>query len=149
MRIAFCTWKFPALANTFILNEIVEVAKRGHDVRVVSIDRPDEAVAHPDLERYGLLERTRFLEDYLPAGATPEGPLARYAEDWLGPKVRALRPVARELRREGVQLVHGCFMNNSATVAMVVARLGDEVDGDGGDDRGRWSGAHDPGGATR
>lgn len=123
MKIAFCTWKFPALANTFILNEIVEVLKRGHEVWIYSIDRSDDDVVHEDVERYGLLKRTLFLSDFVPAGAVPEKRLAKYSADWLNEKVTALGPIAERLKRDGVQVVHGCFMNNSATVAMVVARL--------------------------
>ena len=51
MKIAFCTWKFPALANTFILNEIVEVLKRGHEAWIYSIDRSDDEVVNDDVER--------------------------------------------------------------------------------------------------
>ena len=123
MKIAFCTWKFPALANTFILNEIVEVLKRGHEVWIYSIDRSDDDVVHDDVDRYGLIKRTRFLADFVPEGKPANGRLVKYSEDWLNDKVHALPVIAERLKRDGVQLVHGCFMNNSATVAMVVARL--------------------------
>jgi len=121
MRIAFCTWKFPALANTFILNEIVEVRKRGHDVWIYSIDRSDDAVVHDDVHRYGLLDKTSFLADLVPENGG--GEFERYTGDWLRDKVRAFRPLARRLRKDGIDVVHGCFINNSATVAMVAARL--------------------------
>lgn len=122
MKIAFCTWKFPALANTFILNEIVEVLKRGHEAWIYSIDRSDDEVVNDDVERYGLLKRALFLDDFVTGGPVDRG-VAKYGEDWLSEKLTALAPVANRMRRDGVQVVHGCFMNNSATVAMVTARL--------------------------
>ena len=103
MKVAFCTWKFPALANTFILNEIVEVHKRGHEVSIYSIDPPDEDVVHPDVERYGLLSRTSFLGDFVPDGARPEKRFAKYADDWLLERVLAFRPIARKLTRAMVK----------------------------------------------
>ena len=121
MQIAFATWKFPALANTFILNEIVEVKKRGHDVSIWSIDRSDDEVVHEDVGAHRLLDRTFFLEDVIERRSTRS--VEPYREDWLNDKVRALRPMAKELRRQGVDIVHGCFANNSATVAMAAARL--------------------------
>lgn len=122
MKIAFCTWQFPALANTFILNEIVEVLKRGHEAWIYSIDRSDDEVVHQDIERYGLMKRAVFLSD-LGSGEPPDPSLAKYGEDWLAEKLTSLAPAAARMKRDGVQLVHGCFMNNSATVAMVTARL--------------------------
>lgn len=123
MKVAFCTWKFPALSNTFILNEIVEVLRRGCEVAIYSIDRSDDKVVHQDVERYGLLDRTWFLQDFMPdrADFTPE--LDRYAADWLRERTNGLRGIAEHMRRTGVDVVHGCFANNSGTVAMVTARL--------------------------
>ncbi|GAB4157127.1 MAG: glycosyltransferase family 4 protein [Planctomycetota bacterium] len=123
MKIAFSTWKFPALANTFILNEIVEVIRRGHDVRIYSIDRSDDRIVHDDVARYSLLDRTRYLEDYVPPERARSRAMDRYTDDWLRERAYALPVIARRLRHERVDLVHGCFCNNSATVAMVVARL--------------------------
>jgi len=123
MKVAFVTWKFPALSNTFILNEIVEVLRRGVEVAIYSIDKSEEQVVHHDVERFSLLERTWFLQDFMPetAKGTPE--FAHYSADWLRDRVRSFRALAEHMRRTGVDVVHGCFANNSATVAMVTARL--------------------------
>lgn len=123
MKVAIVTWKFPALSNTFILNEIVEVLRSGLEVAIYSIDRSDDAVVHDDVARYALLERTWFLGDFKPANGRQYPDLAKYAADWLGERVHGLPAMAEHMRRTGVDLVHGCFANNCATVAMVTARF--------------------------
>jgi len=123
MKVAFVTWKFPALSNTFILNEIVEVLRRGFEVAIYSIDKSDDQVVHQDVERFALLERTWFLQDFMPDAAKCTQEFGSYSADWLRDRVNSFRPVARHMRRTGVDVVHGCFANNSATVAMVTARL--------------------------
>ena len=123
MKVAFVTWKFPALANTFILNEIVEVLKRGFEVAVYSIDRSEESVVHDDIGRYALLERTWFLEDFVPEASKHSQEFAEYSADWLRERVNGFRGLAEHMRRTGVDVVHGCFANNCSTVAMVTSRL--------------------------
>jgi len=123
MKVAFVTWKFPALSNTFILNEIVEVLRRGFEVAIYSIDNSDEKVVHHDVERFGLLDRTWFLRDFLPDATKFSTEFDKYSADWLRERTNSFRGLAEHMRRTGVDLVHGCFANNSATVAMVTARL--------------------------
>lgn len=125
MKVAFVTWKFPALANTFILNEIVEVKKRGHDLAIYSLERSQDEVVHDDVERFGLLQRTFYLDDFIAERLPGDPALQRYQDDWLNDRVHAIPPLARKLRQDGVDVVHGCFCNNSATVAMLLGRLAD------------------------
>ena len=41
MKLGFLIWKFPAQANTFIVNEIKEFIKSGrHDYHIYSLDKP-------------------------------------------------------------------------------------------------------------
>jgi colanic acid/amylovoran biosynthesis glycosyltransferase len=61
LRIAFVVHRFPALSETFILNQITGLLERGHEVDIFATKpRKDEAV-HPDVERYDLLQRTRYI----------------------------------------------------------------------------------------
>lgn len=123
MKVAFVTWKFPALSNTFILNEIVEVLRRGCEVAIYSIDASKETVVHHDVERYSLLERTWLLQDFMPEPAKYTQEFRQYAADWLNDRTNSLRGVGEHMLRTGVDVVHGCFANNSATVAMAAARV--------------------------
>ncbi|MEB3827946.1 glycosyltransferase [Phormidium sp. CCY1219] len=66
MRIAFIVTHFPALSETFILNQIVGLIERGHEVDIYADNPRNEAKIHPDVEKYKLLERT-----YYRAGLSP------------------------------------------------------------------------------
>lgn len=122
MKVAFVTWKFPALANTFILNEIVEVKRRGHDVSIYALERSQDTVLHDDMARFGLADRTFYLDDFIPAEGQRDPRMAAYSDDWLNARVYAVPVIAARLRAQGTDIVHGCFSNNSATVAMLLGR---------------------------
>jgi colanic acid/amylovoran biosynthesis glycosyltransferase len=59
MKIAFVVDRFPALSETFVLNQITGLIDRGHDVDIFSRGPRDEAV-HPDVRDYNLIERTHY-----------------------------------------------------------------------------------------
>lgn len=60
MKIAFVVTHFPALSETFVLNQVTGLLDRGHTVDIYA-DRPGEdSKIHPDVERYGLIERTHY-----------------------------------------------------------------------------------------
>lgn len=61
MKIAYVLYAFPKLSESFILNEIVELLKRGHEVQIVSLHEPVEEVRHEEVNAYGLLERTHYF----------------------------------------------------------------------------------------
>lgn len=60
MRVACLVGEFPVLAETPFLNQITGLIRRGHSVSVFA-DRPQPDVSfHPDVDRFGLGERTRY-----------------------------------------------------------------------------------------
>jgi colanic acid/amylovoran biosynthesis glycosyltransferase len=63
MRIAIVAGAFPVLSETFVLNQITGLLDRGHDVRVFADHAGDSDVVHPDVESYGLLERTHYWSE--------------------------------------------------------------------------------------
>lgn len=68
MRIAFILNKFPALSETFILNQITGLIDRGHEVDILADGPRNEPKIHPDVERYDLLSHTYYynLERVMP-----------------------------------------------------------------------------------
>jgi colanic acid/amylovoran biosynthesis glycosyltransferase len=55
MKIAFIVGKFPVLSETFVLNQIIGLISRGHEVDIYG-SQPDETFkVHPDVEKYHLL----------------------------------------------------------------------------------------------
>jgi colanic acid/amylovoran biosynthesis glycosyltransferase len=65
MKIAFVVGAFPALSETFIINQIVGVISRGHEVDIYSYRPSYTAKSHPDVKKYQLISRT-FYQPNLP-----------------------------------------------------------------------------------
>lgn len=122
MKVAFVTWKFPALANTFVVNQIVDLQRRGHVVEVLSLQDADEQVVHESVAAHRLLDRTHYVSALVPDDRPAlSAALYPYARDSLWERVHAVPSVARRLREREIDVVHACFANNSATFAMLVA----------------------------
>lgn len=73
MKIAIVAGVFPALSETFVLNQVTGLLDRGHDVHVFADRASDDDVTHPDVDAYGLRERTH----YWPKGFRALGKAAR------------------------------------------------------------------------
>ncbi len=61
MRIAFIVWEFPTLSETFILNQIVGLLERGHEIDIYAEKIGGASKVHHIVEKYNLLERTYYL----------------------------------------------------------------------------------------
>ena len=61
MKIAYVLYAFPKLSESFILNEIVELLKKGHDVQIFSVHKPTEDILHEEVNEYHLLEKTHYF----------------------------------------------------------------------------------------
>jgi colanic acid/amylovoran biosynthesis glycosyltransferase len=62
MNIAFIVDEFPSISQTFVLNQITGLLARGHEVDIYAREiRAGEREQHPDVGRYGLLDRTHRL----------------------------------------------------------------------------------------
>jgi colanic acid/amylovoran biosynthesis glycosyltransferase len=60
MKIAFLVEKFPALTETFILNQAVGLITRGHQVDIYARETDDTPKVHPDVLRHNLLDHTYY-----------------------------------------------------------------------------------------
>ncbi|MBW4665692.1 MAG: glycosyltransferase [Chroococcus sp. CMT-3BRIN-NPC107] len=62
MKVAFIVWEFPSLSETFILNQIVGLIERGHEVDIFACNGSSVnfSKCHPDVEKYQLLNRTYY-----------------------------------------------------------------------------------------
>jgi len=70
MKIAFIVNRFPALSETFILNQITGLLDRGHEVDIYAYRRTNEPVLHIDVEKYNLLKRTSYIYASMPSSKT-------------------------------------------------------------------------------
>ena len=64
MKIAFIVSQFPAISETFILRQITGLLDRGHEVDIFAHHRPTDSTVQGDVDKYKLLERTRYIDIY-------------------------------------------------------------------------------------
>lgn len=88
LRIGYVLKMFPRLSETFVLNEVLELERRGVELVVFSLRKPDEGRFHPQLSR--LRAPVVYLEDV----ASRKG-LAALAQSW--PALRPQRDQAWEV----------------------------------------------------
>ncbi len=60
MRIAVFAHEFPALSETFVLNQVTGLLDLGHDVTVFANGPRQEGAVHGDVARYALSRRVRY-----------------------------------------------------------------------------------------
>jgi colanic acid/amylovoran biosynthesis glycosyltransferase len=63
MKIAFIVTEFPALSETFILNQITGLLDLGHDVEIFAATNPHDKKTHSDIIKYGLMKRVNYFFD--------------------------------------------------------------------------------------
>lgn len=61
MKIAFIVSGFPALSETFILNQITGLLDMGYDVEIFADFNPKEKKVHSDVEKYQLMRRVHYF----------------------------------------------------------------------------------------
>lgn len=61
MRIAVVVPCFPCLSETFILNQIVEFVKMGHDVTIYAMSKPANSILHQDYIKYRINLKTKYV----------------------------------------------------------------------------------------
>ncbi len=82
MKVAFVVDRFPSLSETFILDQMTGLIKRGHQVDVYARHRAHEGKSHADVASYNLLARTSYF-------GPPNG--------WVDRITGAMKLVARDL----------------------------------------------------
>jgi colanic acid/amylovoran biosynthesis glycosyltransferase len=139
MRIAYCLLQFPVLSQTFIINEIVELIRLGHEVHIFSTTRPGSSLSKPQVEEYDLLSRTHYLPvfatiaKHLPEPQCVPDPLRdiynatrarmRFAEEMVD--VTAAAHFARLAENLDIEVLHSHFHGaGSALTALVARRAG-------------------------
>jgi colanic acid/amylovoran biosynthesis glycosyltransferase len=71
MKVGFFLLKFPLSSETFVLNQIVAFIDMGYEVEIVALLKGDMTHTHEAWTRYGLAQKTRWLQD------EPTGKLAK------------------------------------------------------------------------
>ncbi len=61
MKIAIIVTEFPAISETFILEQIVGIVKAGHDVEIFAASGANQNKQHADIEKYNLRKSTYYF----------------------------------------------------------------------------------------
>jgi glycosyltransferase involved in cell wall biosynthesis len=61
LKITYIVSKFPKLSETFVLGQITDLIDRGHDVGIISIEKPTDEAVHEEVNKYNLLEKTHYI----------------------------------------------------------------------------------------
>lgn len=99
MRIAFFVGEFPALSETFILNQVTGLIDLGHEVDLYAMRRRRDSKVHPEVSSYGLQDRARYVD--MPGRALPYamGAVPRFVRNLLRDPKNTIRSL--DARRFG------------------------------------------------
>lgn len=67
MKIAFLVPSFPTVSETFILNQIVGLIDKGHDVNIITFKKNRFEKVHDLINEYDLMGKTIFLSEGMPS----------------------------------------------------------------------------------
>lgn len=144
LRVAYMMSRFPKLTETFILDEMLEMERRGVAVEIFPLWREKATMVHP--EARPLVARARFapmfsgriaLDNLRCLIQRPRRYLSTLftliTANWRSPRfcfvAVAIFPKAcsfsLEMRRLGVQHVHAHFASHPAAAAFVIGRMAD------------------------
>ena len=140
MRVAYILKMYPRFSETFILNEILELERRGVELDIFSLKKPDDGRFHADLSRVNARVTyvpARPLRQWSSTGSAHREVCrwdpARYSRLLLRSARRrrmgALKRfdqavyIAPRLRRAGIDHVHAHFASSATSVALYLNRL--------------------------
>ncbi|RMF73438.1 MAG: colanic acid biosynthesis glycosyltransferase WcaL [Acidobacteria bacterium] len=140
MRIAYIVKEFPRLSETFVINELLELERLGHEIVVYTRHTPREKVPHASLRRLQAevvslepMLRDQLWESFaahLRASRTLDARYDRRLEQAIA--LRSRREMrywilsawlAEDLARRGIDLVHAHFATGSASLARFASAL--------------------------
>ncbi len=124
MRIGYILKNFPKLSETFVLNEIIELKKRGHEVVIFSICHSKEKVAHPEVKEFNLLDNTFYLPNPEFLRFFP----CKYLTENLKEKILATRAakyfseIIQNSKELTLDILHAHFNGIATQVAMLMSK---------------------------
>lgn len=128
MNIGYILGEFPKLSETFVLNEIIELVRRGHEVHIFSIFHPKESIVQPEVKEYELLKRTYYASSYFKLGLELLKPdsLLFYRNKRLLNKfycIAAAKYFSKIMGKLDLDILHAHFADESAYTAMLISKL--------------------------
>lgn len=65
MKIAFILSRFPVLSQTFVVDQIVGLLKKGHDIHIITRSIDKSSLCHGNIEQYKLMKRIKNRTSYM------------------------------------------------------------------------------------
>jgi colanic acid/amylovoran biosynthesis glycosyltransferase len=124
MRIAFLVHRFPELTETFILNQVTGLIDAGHEVDVYASRSGTSSMAHADIHRYRLRERTHYWNipgSYLLRGIRALGLIHSNGGRRAALSLSLLYASVRFLRRQRYDVIHCQFGTLTRTATALYA----------------------------
>jgi len=131
MKIGYVLPVFPKLSETFVMNEIVELIHRKHEVNIFSISRSNEKIIQPEVKAYNVTARTHYLPFLSKLAQTqmnlisPNGAGGRNSGLAMAQRlycVVAARFFARIARQLDLDIIHAHFANQATYTAMLISK---------------------------
>lgn len=136
MRIGYLLAQFPVLSQTFVINELIELIDRGHEVYIFSLSQPKTKALHPEVERYGLVERAYYLPGVpkLTGDSTESSSWTGVLSNVYGGNTRrarllsevfdrtAAQRIARKVDELGLDVLHAHFYGLPSGMAALVSQ---------------------------
>jgi len=137
-KIAYILDTFPSVSETFVLNEVLELERRGLKITIYALNQPDTTIKHPALERLQAKvlyarERTRSGPHYVwsaltlfarkPAAFFKTLLMARALSHHYPWIAKSSIPLAKEILIDGCDRIHAHFAGPASQWAMMVSSL--------------------------
>jgi len=81
LKIAFFLDKFPSITETFIVNQIIDLINRGHDVKIFAVQEGSRSILHQNISKYNLLEKTKFQREIYISKANRYFPFIKFVSE--------------------------------------------------------------------
>lgn len=120
MRLLYLLLQFPALSETFILDEITALLDLGHDVIIAALKKPSGEIIHDKIKKYYLLNKTYYLMKPVEKAAR-----ARTSECGTGQRKRIVRMLSAALKivkKHKIEHIHCHFGDTNTQIANIIHR---------------------------
>jgi glycosyltransferase involved in cell wall biosynthesis len=124
VKVAYILHTFPSLSQTFVLNEIVELQKRRHEVTICALEL-DDRIIHPEVTEWGLDRKVHYPQNLPPPSLLDRLKLYRDGSwrplrEWWSFTDQVARFV-KVVMDVGCDLVHTHFAGKPSRLARAVA----------------------------
>lgn len=129
MRVAFVLDRFPALSETFIVNQLAGLMDRGIEPDIYSLYRGDTQQIHQDVQRYDMLSKVAYCPD-MPANKLKRlisgaGLFARLLPRHPRTAISSVNPLTHGKLATSMRLIHmACGFANAQAYDIVHCNFG-------------------------